>query len=590
MQNLSNPLSHVVHAVCVWGGLVLLWMGTFFFLSPVESRELYGLATLLLAVTCLVNYFAFGEGLGTISTTLVYDNGVHYSTASQLINLAAIAAVVALLAFVWKRANQAIVPALAITAAAVVALAVPNVLTINNAYADARERVSSNTNALVDANGNTKTIYHLSRTERNVVVLFLDRAISGYLPYIMAERPELEEKFDGFTYYPNTISFGSSTNFGAPALYGGYEYTPSAMDARADVSIKDKHNEALLVLPTLFSQAGYRSTIISPPYAGEYARVPDYSIYDGLDNLEAYNVEADYVDLLKEHYGITKGRDMNRTFVMYGLFKAEPEFLRGITYNDGNYLSTALANPPHDKFLNFYAALDYLPEATDVSDGAPGFIQICNETTHEADMLQLPDYLPAEYVDNTGLEDMSRFTLNGVTVRMDGSQSLSEMRLGHYHVNAAALLKLADYFDWMREEGVYDNTRIIIVSDHGRGLEQFDGWNIDEYMNVQNVNPLFMVKDFDAHGFTTSNDFMTNADVPTMALTDIVDNPVNPSTDVPITNDEKYAHDQLVTASLHWYIGNNRSNTFDTSDAPWYSVHDNIFDLSNWTRLEGGNF
>lgn len=42
-----------------------------------------------------------------------------------------------------------------------------------------------------------------------------------FVPYIMQERPELQQQFAGFTYYDNTISFGASTNFGAPALFGG---------------------------------------------------------------------------------------------------------------------------------------------------------------------------------------------------------------------------------------------------------------------------------------------------------------------------------------------------------------------------------
>ena len=35
----------------------------------------------------------------------------------------------------------------------------------------------------------------------------------------------------------------------------------------------------------------------------------------------------------------------------------------------------------------------------------------------------------------------------------------------HYQVNMAAFLKLGEWFDYLRENGVYDNTRIIIVSD-----------------------------------------------------------------------------------------------------------------------------
>lgn len=38
----------------------------------------------------------------------------------------------------------------------------------------------------------------------------------------------------------------------------------------------------------------------------------------------------------------------------------------------------------------------------------------------------------------------------------------------------AAMLRLGEWFDYLREEGVYDNTRIILVSDHGYRLEQIE--------------------------------------------------------------------------------------------------------------------
>ena len=81
----------------------------------------------------------------------------------------------------------------------------------------------------------------LSRTGKNVIVLMLDRAVGTQVPYIFNEKPELKEKFDGFTYYPNTISYGPQTNFGAPALYGGYDYTPERMNARENESLESNH-------------------------------------------------------------------------------------------------------------------------------------------------------------------------------------------------------------------------------------------------------------------------------------------------------------------------------------------------------------
>ena len=81
--------------------------------------------------------------------------------------------------------------------------------------------------------------------------------------------------------------------------------------------------------------------------------------------------------------------------------------------------------------------------------------------------------------------------------------------------------------------------------------------------------------------------FMTNADVPTFVLKDLVDNPVNPFTGKKIDDSEKHAHPQLITSS-HKYIASDHigKTTFDTSDGHWYSVHDDIFKEENWEMVE----
>ena len=51
----------------------------------------------------------------------------------------------------------------------------------------------------------------------------LDRAKSNYFESILNDQPYIKESFEGFTYYPNTISANSHTLMGSPGLYGGYE-------------------------------------------------------------------------------------------------------------------------------------------------------------------------------------------------------------------------------------------------------------------------------------------------------------------------------------------------------------------------------
>lgn len=62
--------------------------------------------------------------------------------------------------------------------------------------------------------------FRLDREGRNVIVIMMDRAIGSFVPYLMNEKPELKEQFDGFTYYPNSLSYGYHTNIASPALYG----------------------------------------------------------------------------------------------------------------------------------------------------------------------------------------------------------------------------------------------------------------------------------------------------------------------------------------------------------------------------------
>ena len=76
---------------------------------------------------------------------------------------------------------------------------------------------------------------------------------------------------------------------------------------------------------------------------------------------------------------------------------------------------------------------------------------------------------------------------------------------------------------------------------------------------------------------------MTNADVATLATTGSIENPVNPFTNKPITNEEKTLHDQYVILSNHWDTASNNGTQFEASD--WVKVKDNIWDKSNWTFL-----
>ena len=97
------------------------------------------------------------------------------------------------------------------------------------------------------------------------------------------------------------------------------------------------------------------------------------------------------------------------------------------------------------------------------------------------------------------------------------------------------------------------------------------------------VNGLLQHIELGSFGYA-HNHRLILARVPTFAVDDLIENPVNPFTGKEINNDEKYAHDQYVIHSWEYDIAINNGNTFIPSK--WYRVKDNIWDLNNWTLLE----
>ncbi|MBQ2065898.1 MAG: sulfatase-like hydrolase/transferase, partial [Clostridiales bacterium] len=434
--------------------------------------------------------------------------------------------------------------------------------------------------------------FTLSTEGQNVVVIMLDRAIGPMIPYILAEHPDLEERLDGFTYYSNTISFGAWTNFAAPALYGGYEYTPDKLNARDDELLMDKHDEALKVLPAIFSENGFNSVMINPSYAG-YTWYPSLGIFDDMEGVKAYNTLFKYS---KIDFGKAYDDEIRHNLFSYSLYKSAPVLLQSIFYDNGNYNETTLVDISessqvitgpstaygHNKdFESEYYALLGLESMTIIDNGSSNnFLFFTCKSTHNPALLSEPDYLPADYVDNTMFDqtNMARFTVNGKTMIM-----LDSFDYAHYQINTASLYALADWLDYLREQGVYDNTKIIVVADHGSGLGGFSDLFLSDLevgLDAEWFTPLFMVKDFGATGFTTSDEFMTNADTPYLALKDVVDDPVNPYTGNPITNEDKYG-DLLLFNSTEWEVDKNNGTTY--LPGYWYSVKDDLWNKDNWT-------
>ena len=569
--NFLHPLWYVLSSFLIAAGFFILWLGIFYWLFSKKAKVIFERAMIVACGVAIVNYLFFSNRLGILNADLIYDNEVYYSFVQILLNLVVLIPVGALIVFLIKKKVKI---AYGIVMLATVAMAVMSGINAVGIISSVNEIDAEKVSASAELPELT-----LSKDGQNVVFIMLDRAMGEYVPYIMEEHPELEEKLSGFTYYSNVISYGGHTNFGVPGLFGGYEYTPVELNKRDTESLESKHNEALKVLPVLFDREGYDVAVCDPPYAG-YKEIPDLSIYDDYPSIKAYYTQgtlsgSEVTDqIISNRY---------RNFFCHSIVKVMPVCLQEALYNTGTYHNL---NATFTSFAKSYDVLKRMPEITTVSKSSSGsLIMLENDTTHSSVIFEDEKYLNPTN-DFYHSQQVATMTLNGVTLSLDDRSQIS-----NYQTNVAALMRLADWFDYLRAEGVYDNTRIIISSDHGFAMQHISELAVDDTAYADNVNqrfgdaefyfPLLLVKDFgDRDAFRTSDEFMTNADVPALAVDGLFDQAINPFTGKVISDAEKTAHEQYVIASDDFSISKNNGNTYLPSR--WYAVSGSIWDQNNW--------
>lgn len=564
----ANSLSTYIGIFFLWGGIIF------------KNMKKMGKGTTLivlcgLAFSAMANYVFFGDTKGEVSALLISsDYGAHQKALARNSYVCYGVFVAACLIYMFLKKYADVLIRIVVISFCI--LSIWNGVSMANELRGL-DRTSLETETVISP------IIPVSKSGKNVMVIMMDRAISGYLPYIFEERPDVAKAFDGFVYYPNTISFGGFTNYGTPPLFGGYEYTPDEMNKRDDMMLIDKHNQALLMMPKLFSKEGFEITVCDPPYVN-YAWIPDLNLYNGIPNTTAYITEGRYLQSTvsdRELAAIEYKSVLRHNTIFYPFVKTTPLMVQAfLSPSTCSLIQNVSAN--NSPFAKCFSVLQNLKALTKVEENGDTLLVFQNSSTHEPMMLDLPDYTFPD--GSMGFEQRKmlqpKIEINGEKVKFDNDDQMA-----HYHANMVTYIELGKWFDYLREIGVYDNTRIILVSDHGRDLRQFDSMKMNEDIDLQKYTSLFMVKDFGAEGFEISDEFMTIADVPTWATKDVIENPVNPFTGNPINNDEKYAHPQLITTSDNFVV-NVKRYSFETSGSNWYSVHDNIFDANNWKQVE----
>ncbi len=564
VENYTSPFYFLRNVFFQAIGFFILWPSCFYALFSSKVKKVISLLFPLLAFIGLLNAFVFSGKYGPILPECIFMEPQFFkpTKVAFVLNILAVLATVAVVLILIQKKTQIVGYISLITIIALFIQSAGNITKINASYKKM---------AVPVVKTEIEPAYHLSKTGKNVIVIMQDRLFLPFIEPCFEEKPEFRQMFDGFTFYKNTVSFGPRTMIGTPGIFGGYSFTPWEINKRTDETLQKKHNEALLTMPKVFHDAGFDVTVSGLPYEN-YLEYPITNMYKDYEYVRRAETRGAYSDLWYLQHDVEKiqfiAKDIKRNFIWFSLFKMVSPALRNIVYHNGYWTSYDSYSDGLPRFIDNYSELEYLPQLTDTTAKNDSFIMIDNEVVHESILLNYPDYVPDE---------------NEVTSFGNGKYAHDN----HFTTMMAVFNLYEKFFTYLKEQGVYDNTRIIIVSDHGTEIKIPELQNNFGKLRKQNVVASLLVKDFNEHGEIKENmTFMTNADTPYIATKDIIQNAKNPFTDVPFKIDDKDSYIKIQLAQAQ-STRIRHETQFKVQKDEWFTVHDDIYKDENWSAYTG---
>ncbi|MGP1603370.1 MAG: membrane protein insertase YidC [Treponema sp.] len=569
----KNPLGILYYSFTQSLGCLFWFICLYKLFSGTVQKHLARLSVVVL-VCALINVFLFKGNYGDISNTLIFENEAMLKSSMKYfaLNIFTLGAgCVITLIILYSNLSRFMPSITGILLLSFFASVGISSVSIQKEYLYLTKIKA------VDSNINQKA-YRVSKTGKNIFIFMLDRGVNFFIEPIFENSEIVRNAYTGFTLFENSVTFTTGTVGSTPSLFGGYEYTPENINKRSDEFLVDKHNEALSVLPRLFSEHGWFVSFTDPSWLN-YSYIYDLSPFKKY-NMIAQNTSEKYreysVDRLssnnKDGNGIT---GLRRNMLYFAYFRILPSELRRIFYlgGRGHYAGNTPMQDIKLPFIKAYNALTKLTDEVNFIESGNCLNIIVNETTHEPILAEDMVTLHKDFL----VQLAKKYCLNKYTEE-------------HFYVNYLTHEELAKFFTFLKENNCYDNSRIIIVSDHGRyGMEMNGMTWLPKFENagfdVQWAIPLIMIKDFDAHGeLKKDNRFMTIADTPILAVANLPEElQVNPFSGKTF----KETQDKKIVKTMHgifWDATKQRNLTrFAQVQDLWAYVHDNVYDPDNWS-------
>ena len=337
-----------------------------------------------------------------------------------------------------------------------------------------------------------------SKDKTNIVVVMLDAFSGSHIDILFNEYPELKDQYRGFVWYRNMLASGDSTVSSLPSIICGEKCAPwSLNENETDKSLAEKINryyaETLNKFGPQFDIAIHERNWLEPNRLSDLVH----------DDILAIRFMGDsYLNRYLQTNDITMGRGSSDSFLLaVSLFNSVPWSMKNLVYKDGRWIENLM--PKSDtlvvRALREYAFIDGLADLSNTNASKATYKFFDNEITH-----------------HPWLMDAKTCTVSAkpkiYKTRQDNADEL------HLANEMCALKALSRWINWMKSEGIFDNTMIILVSDHdGMDSDMIGKVFGSPYKGmVGKPNPLLLVKHLGRSG---NKDVEIN-DMP-LSLTDV---------------------------------------------------------------------
>lgn len=346
-------------------------------------------------------------------------------------------------------------------------------------------------------------LFTFSKNGQNIVVLMLDMFTGGNMKQILAKDPNLSNELDGFIWYPDTMSSGSMTIFGLPGILGGEKLAAyNLLDKNRTETLEETINKEWANFLNYLGDKNYEVSVLE--YTWLRRNIIEKYLNSSANLIQSNTMWGKLPLLWSKQHGIeykSETIEPFKFFYTYGLFKVAPLSKQRKIYKNGKWrhaVHRAYTNQSHA--LRGLSQLDSLTSLSQVTESQKNqFKFIINELTH----------VPWSM-------DEQCLPINTVTENILSKEGTYP---AHIQAEYCAIKSVSRWINWLKQNNVYDNTMIFVVSDHGNE-------DSEQIYTTWNGNPpkvgfhaLMLLKGFNQRGkLTIDQSPMANFDVQELIL------------------------------------------------------------------------